>query len=669
MEESPRRHYIIVVHGIGEQKLNETTTPLIHRFAEVRNNKAGGFFSTLLPAHLSAQSVRRRGRGHGWSEFEGIPVSPHDPEGKNNKFDGTPATNSRGRNFRFVDLYWAHILRELHKDYASSTERWANALWDRFRTTAPKKLTRPWQEKLLHQLIETALPMKMLLTWYNPHLANMIYNDFLGDVHLYGDFARTRGLAVRHFHVVLDEIHLRDLIDWGRNNRDRGGLATYNPPVYTVIAHSLGSIMSFDALVYAHAKKAIRESQSSTDHVCPSLPFLGYADPAEGEEATWRSLMEQLADLEGHNRYKREYLQEWAEQKTVTVPPLKWRDHIPNFITLGSPIDKYHVLWWQNYHHMGLGLDSDQPWAQDWFEERPPEKKIVHYNLCDEQDPVGHKLDVAQGTEHYGKFFVTDEVIPARYRDVVFRRYAVPGVAHVKYWEDGGLFQGILKEIIDRSVPPGGNFYQKSFWEKDASVYGKALQWAYFRIPFATAVVTFLLLAYGLNGLRPCFVEGPPGCDFGLIHFLSLLASLLLWTCPKPGIAYRMEASPDPAKRKQVSWWKRWKFRRSIFAHLVAGAIEWRRVLLELTLRESPKVQERLAREGDFQRKGFWKYGRKRYVAAILFVTVLFPFSAWPPKQLCELITTGMFLFGLTYLGVMVYVWRVFEKAKPKDNT
>jgi hypothetical protein len=345
---------------------------------------------------------------------------------------------------------------------------------------------------------------------------------------------------------------------------------------------------------------------------------------------------------------------------------LKWRDHIQNFITLGSPIDKYHVLWWHNYFHMGLGIGADQTWSQDWFEERRPDKKIVHYNLCDEQDPVGHKLDVAQGTEHYGKFFVTDEEIPAQHRDIVFRRYPVPGLAHVKYWEDGGLFQGILREVIDESAPHGSYFYKKHFWEKDKSMYREALQWAYFRIPFGTAVITFVLLAYGLHGLGTCFMGNLNGCDFGLMHFASLLAALLLWTCPKPGIAYLKETSLDPEEKKKEPWYKRWKFRRSIFAHLVAGSVEWRRVLLELSKREADKVKEPLAHDGDFEKGGFFRYGWWRYLGAILLVglpigAIATCFSPWPPT----LVMMGIFLFGLTYLSVMLYVLWVYWKAKP----
>ena len=76
----PARHYIVVVHGIGRQKLNETTTLVVQRFAEARNSGCPGHsedgrFETVLPPHLSAQSMRQGAKGHGWSEFEGIPIT------------------------------------------------------------------------------------------------------------------------------------------------------------------------------------------------------------------------------------------------------------------------------------------------------------------------------------------------------------------------------------------------------------------------------------------------------------------------------------------------------------------------------------------------------------------------------------------------------------------
>lgn len=86
---------------------------------------------------------------------------------------------------------------------------------------------------------------------------------------------------------------------------------------------------------------------------------------------------------------------------------------------------------------------------------------------------MGHHLDLAQASENYKKVFDTTSTCVA-HRDVVFRRYAVPGVAHVKYWEDRELFQGILSEIIDKKTPPGW-FSREDFRLGDGSTYSKAL--------------------------------------------------------------------------------------------------------------------------------------------------------------------------------------------------
>jgi len=132
MAGSKPRHYVIVVHGIGEQKVNETTTEVVHRFAEVRHDEQADYYKNLLPSYLSALSVRRGGTGHGWSEFNGIPVVPSKGTGQ---FDGRSATKTAGLNFRFVDLHWAPILQRHQKRYASPVDKWAKALLDRIDTT------------------------------------------------------------------------------------------------------------------------------------------------------------------------------------------------------------------------------------------------------------------------------------------------------------------------------------------------------------------------------------------------------------------------------------------------------------------------------------------------------------------------------------------------------
>ena len=619
MEKMHPRHYVIVVHGIGEQKENETATEVVHRFAEARHPKEGIQYENLLPSYLSAQSIRRGGMGHGWSEFNGIPVDPNTDTGK---FDGSPATETSGRNFRFVDLHWARILQRHQKYYASPVERWAPALLDRFKeekNIAPKNWLPPWAEPLLESMVGTLLPIKRLLALWKPKLAKRIFDDFLGDVHLYGDYARTRGRAVRHFHVILDEIFLRDFIDWC--HRDAKQQNPYQPPVFTIIAHSLGTVLSFDALVYAHAKREVREMYASSQHSCPSLPFVGYTFDRKAERETWDYLVEHSHDTGRLEQFKKKF-PEFTDAFPQT-PLLLWRNHVKHFISLGSPIDKYHVLWFQNYLHMGLNTKDGKPpanasdftwWKKNkgtpdsWLEPATP--RIVHYNLCDEQDPVGHHLDLAQASENYKKVFDTTSTCVA-HRDVVFRRYAVPGVAHVKYWEDRELFQGILSEIIDKKTPPGW-FSREDFRLGDGSTYSKALVWAYFRIPFAAAMFTGLLLTYGVLG----WAHG----GFGIAYLAAILGAVLLWTAPRPIEAYETEARPGQAKKP-----RRWKFKRSILAHLVAGAVRWRRILIQLN-EQDKSAQDENCPAGATRlelkvRGGFRKRVWRRYLVGLAVFT------------------------------------------------
>jgi hypothetical protein len=686
------RHYIIVVHGIGEQKLNQTATEVVHRFAEVRQKKPAGYYKNLLPSYLSAQSVRRGGMGHGWSEFNGIPIDPADDT---YAFDGKPATETSGRNFRFVDLHWQDILQRHQVRYASPAEKWGRTVLERIdedKGIVPKGWIPEWATPLLRSVVDTAIPVKKLLSMRNRDLAKLMFDDFLGDVHLYGDYARTRGRAVRHFHVVLDEMHVRDFIDWCHRDKDRGQHNPYRPPSYTIIAHSLGSIMSFDALVYANARNEIRGLGTSGSHPCPSLPFIGYTFDTDVERETWCGyLMPELAKTGRIEEITKIYPQ--LDDEFPEVPLLIWRDRVKHFITLGSPIDKYHVIWFQNYLHMGLRrkdgstpegfswweqIEGEEKGAAGWLDQPQGEGTIVHYNLCDEQDPVGHHLDIAQASVNYGRIF--DTKIPVAYRDVVFRRYAVPGLAHVKYWDDSDLFKGMVREVIDgekveegpdpdlteceRQKDLGGSYFLRSRFHNRKGVYEKTLEWAYFRIPFFASLLTGGLLSYGLLSWRRS--------GFAISSLAAIVAAILLWTCPRPMEVYAEEAEPHEERlegKGAVLWWERWKPRRSILAHLVAGMVEWRRVLLLLSAGQSTDREEclqkglRLAFKKGKERTGqFRKNFTKRFIvgAVILFVSALLVSPYFGFLQTAGWIGT---ILSMSYLATMIYVRRLYQEA------
>ena len=642
--EEHQRHYIVVVHGIGEQRPNENVTSVVIRFAEQRDEKKADAedendYRYVIQSNLSSQSVRAGGAGHGWSEFKGIPVNPTEGEPKE-RFDGTPSDS--GENFRFVDMLWADILRKDQANFAVPVESWAPAVLDRINHKTgimPKDWVPRWAERMLESVVEAGISVKRILGWKYPELADLIFNDFLGDVHLYGDYTRTRGWAVRHFHTVLDEICLRDFFDWASRRLDSG--ETYHPPRFTIIAHSLGSIMAFDALTYAFIDEKTVRSRRRAELEFPSLPFSGYTVASDAEKAMWEALRddwERLIDQDNDEPpavERRERILEKLKdaygtvkineddpktprsfQKPPSHPHCLWRDNVRQFVTLGSPIDKYHVLWAQNYLHLGLPFNESgekHPFTDMAFDEKlfdevlfdpsRKDKRIVHYNLCDEQDPVGHHLNVARATRAYGLVF-DDESIPVELRDVVFRRYAIPGKAHVDYWEDRDLFKGIVTEVIDERAVDGkdarihvdpphkplpekrGYFLSKAFNKDEEVIYGKALSWSYAKVPLLAALVTALLLAYGLDGI---FDPNPNDTlDLTPSRFTALIGAILLWIRPSFLRGYAQASGKADRKRRHLSRF----FARGLLATLIKMAVEWRLIVVNLATSheaETPK--------------------------------------------------------------------------------
>lgn len=695
------RHYIIVVHGIGEQRHNETTVEVVNRFATARaKDKPGVPYAALLPGSLSSLSMRRKGGGHGWSEFKGIPIDPAENVDQSETFDGTRATEKSGNNFRFVDMRWSDLLQTHQTDFGSPPERWAAALIKRLQPPfTPVNWSANWVMPLLCEIEQTLMPMKGLLTYYSKEAARAVFQDVIGDVHLYGDYARTRGQAVRRFHRVMDEIHLRDYVQWCRFERTSAD-ENYVPPNYTVIAHSLGSVLSFDALVYAFAKESIRDGTDR--HISGCLPFPGYTEREDSDQKSWLGLLSELMREPRRPNLPRA-AENWAGLGTryaqfkqchgATMPKsnasllyhdcplLLWRDHVKHFITLGSPIDKFLTLWHHNYRHMGLSHHSfPHAWSDNWLDDTN-RHCITHYNLCDEQDPVGHHLDNTQECPNYGKVFNT--TIPVTYRDVVFRRYPVPGLAHVQYWKDQALFDRLLGEIIDKTpLAPGsaagasplGQLVTREFIEVDG-VYNTALVWAYIRIPLIAAVITGLLMSYGWIGWR---YDG-----FSLSYGLSLLAGLLLWISPKPIQAYRKEAGPEYSARH--NWFMRrlmpWKPRRGLCARLVAGAVAWRRILIWLNLHPNQafevddavlrNIRLSLKTAGNFQ-KLFWPrltWGIAVFLAASAATWIgrahlleARDGATGPPLWYVGALV--LLTVSTVYLGAMMYVGHRFRSMK-----
>jgi hypothetical protein len=563
-----------------------------------------------------------------------------------------------------VDLRWSQILAEDESDYACKLKLWTEVLREKFGSLLPVPLRVQWAGLCLQQIQASALTVQALLSYYKPTWATLLFDNILGNIHLYGDYARTRGKAVRHFHVVLDEIFVRDFLDWCRQEGD----APYQFPRITVLAHSLGTIMSFDALMYAFANTAVREG--SALHPCPSLPFPAYSEKLQDEERIWRRLAEELDAKDLHKRL-RQITGTTVLPQASAVPALFWRDCVKEFITLGSPIDKFHTLWYQNYLHMGFSQIPEFPasWAEDWIQEA--KTKITHVNLCDEQDPVGHHLDIAQATSNYSKVFATNK--PVAYRDVIFRRYPVPGVAHIEYWKDHQLFRGIISHVME--LPSRGQQIQPDYFVTDSfrertTAYGKILVWAYFRISLIAAMATGALLIYGLGGLTYF--------GFSIGSVLALVAAYFLWIRLYSTDAYRAEAdlqsTGDPAVRRFHLFVRRWRPRQGLFANLVAGAAEWRRILILQSEGEAYSLEDALkhnTRMAFKTRGGFWRNVWWRYVVGFTWLCGAGWYlyrrpPTWEPSEdsLLQLGAEAVTILSLCYLLAMGFVTWAFIRAK-----
>ena len=130
-----------------------------------------------------------------------------------------------------------------------------------------------------------------------------------------------------------------------------------------------------------------------------------------------------------------------------------WADRVRGLMTLGSPIDKHLILWPELF-----GEGPPRPRVP-----RPPATKppppIDWRNYYDFGDPIGFDLDgvrdwiTRNGWESVFHF--------PREHDYGFSRYALPGKAHVDYWEDDAVFGHFLNAVVREKPAVAEHGYAK----------------------------------------------------------------------------------------------------------------------------------------------------------------------------------------------------------------
>ncbi|MEM8486208.1 MAG: hypothetical protein AAF564_11715 [Bacteroidota bacterium] len=442
-------HYIITVHGMGESRYGETTLPVISRCAEVVNDvltpkaqtskdrrasfkKKGRDFVTL-GAYVGASPLENNARP--WVEFEGIPTEA----APRKTFTGIATHDPDGKLIRFAEIWWKDLV-DVNEHVLEPASPWADGLIGRIERMNTQPPT--WMPQLLFKLQDVLGPLQTILGSRVPDVEDLAFNKYLGDVQIYAEYEPMRGTAVRRFHERMNQLcsaHYDAFTHLPEAERPK--------PHFTIIAHSLGSIMSLDALMYAH-----RASGTTTDTA--NFPFPGYA----------------AVDAE--------------------APANNWINYVDTFVTLGSPIDKFLLFWPYRYQYL-----NDEAWIDPALRNK---RRIRHINYCDEQDPVGQSLDTLRSTRAYAQLFTatfdehkpaSDDHTPTATRvvqrvtnqvtktiqniikrtginregdknnefDVVYRRSIWPGLAHTSYWKDKDLFKNILEHVLKNKAGSRSN--------------------------------------------------------------------------------------------------------------------------------------------------------------------------------------------------------------------
>ena len=487
--------YVVVVHGIGEQRKNECVINVVNRFAEARRRaEEDDNRDVLTLGKASGQTGWSKVpvTEQPWIEFDGIPATPG-ARAPGEPFLGEPPKEP-GENLRFVDLCWSDVMQGSIEHVGQDVDLWAKGLLGRLLrkhkaaldANEPSAQVPLWIRRVLYLLADTLLLVRFAMNFRFKEMKELVFVKFLGDVQLYGEYDRCRGQAVRRFHEVMAKV---EAAHYAKEPDSR------NPrtPRYAIVAHSLGSIMSLDALLYASATSAVRLGRE------PHWKFAGYL----------------------------------RDGGKFAPPDTRWVRRVQSFVTLGSPVDKYLALWWSNYRYLNCAALL-QP---------REEAKIRHFNYCDELDPVGHNLDVVRQTRAYKDVFECPE-------DVVFNRYSVPGVAHNKYWTDQPLFRWILHRAVDNGSKKA---FEPRWFRRRA--YRKLLRWLYSLIPLTVLLGTYasLSLAFQGEGWRTAAMSA--AVFSFLIYFGGRLIDLSTWwrqiQRQKSSAFWEGRADTDPAETRK----------------------------------------------------------------------------------------------------------------------
>lgn len=472
MEYHYKYKHLVVVHGVGDQARNET---------------ALGFVNEL---------VRALPQGDNYTvEVDNLIESVDPMLGTGTREEGQERA-FRPSQFRFVDnkrhiqfivgfseVYW----QDITNDYLKANDNqlplplftWARSVNTRF-LKDPGKYALAMEaidnlEKLLGLVGRLAAFYKQSEIFVN------IVNKFLGDVQMYTESDNLRGLINGRFINVLRRVE-----KFSEDTRNKYGIQ--DPEIY-IVAHSEGTVVTYNGLVEA------------MEYSCKVL-----AEPGKEHEECRRLNMMSFSTGKGTNAVgsEVELEQRLRKQKESAEDVLRWFRQIKGLVTLGSPLDKHYTVWSNRFRGDCLKGMSLDPLRKG--------EEIPWFNYWDRSDPVGYglnKLFEPNESKDGSKEPSDATKLFCRKYDLGFSRYPVPGLAHVDYWKDQGIYQNVIHEVMGL-VPDQSETVTSKTWVQALH----QLDWPlYVLVRLATlgAGVFFLyklLQPDVLNGLRKAIPAG-----------------------------------------------------------------------------------------------------------------------------------------------------------------
>ena len=403
----PVQKIILAVHGIGDQSRNETALATTIRFCE----------------HFDYPDMIPLGAFYGALDGKPALFVPNDPPR-----DGLTGT------IGFAEVYWADIARKIDEDKYTlqETKAWALSVVNRVRAMAAEKNAANTEidysriRLVLEEMIDTIGVLESLL--FLSRKAGLVDFDlkkildaFLGDVQLVADFPPIRQDIVGKFLGVLAAVE------------------THHPGAEIhIVSHSEGTVVAFLGLLEGCHNPAKHR------WIHRVRGFMTLGSPIDKHLILWPAIFDKFTGP----RFS------WlARFRSRSTPPRSSLGIQIVKIPLGTT--KKDASQWLDLLVPGLNNATEflSPIAQPEGPAHPLPPAIRWVNYVDYSDPVGFELDTARDWLKQNGYARIFRFSPRM--DYAFRRYPVPGKAHVDYWLDPEVFGHFIRTVVapDRTLP------------------------------------------------------------------------------------------------------------------------------------------------------------------------------------------------------------------------